>query len=180
MVGSISRIGSAPPMQSWRSNRVSPTIVPPDPKSHTRSNQIGGSQSQYDAGLTGILRNHGFIDRNTPRSEMIRAFLGMDISGTPKTDMNIKSEGLCSATYKTTQEVLKTAMKANGFIDRNTPRSDMIKLTMGLGPYENIRASSNLSMSAVARISEFCRNLIQAEEEKAIKSQSGIGLDISM
>jgi hypothetical protein len=103
---------------------------------------------------------------------MIREFLGIERNGMPRaSSADDRGEGVCSAISKTVRERFEAALKSNGMIDRNMAKSDMIKLTLGLGPYAQDLGDSDL-LSAAARITEFCTSLMWQDSGAAMQAQN--------
>ena len=110
---------------------------------------------------------HGFIDRGTPRSEMIRDFLGIARDGMPTTGGENTQEGLFTTVSRVVRQNLDRILKSHGYFDPDTSRSEMIQLTLSLGPYADDPTDYDLTLSAGARIAEFCASLIQHDSDRA-------------
>ncbi len=110
---------------------------------------------------------HGFIDRGTPRSEMIRDFLGITRDGMPANSGENTQEGLLTTVGRVVRQNLDRILKSHGYFDPGTSRSEMIQLTLRLGPYADDPMDYDLILSAGARIAEFCASLMQHDPERA-------------
>jgi len=168
------------------------SIVPPVPAHHVQV--LGGYPTGRGAGIPGLhngpanndgatslldairqsaataINNLGAPDSLIPRSDMIREFLGIERNGMPAANpAGDSDEGLCSAMSSTVREKFETALKSNGMICRNMRRPEMIKLTLGLGSYAGGRNDSEL-MSAAARITAFCSNLMREDGGRAVQA----------
>lgn len=172
MVSSIAPAVSAHPVQArsgYPTDRESGI-----PGSHDRpANNVAASNPRQaiKESAAKALNNIASSANGTPKSEMIREFLGIRRDGTPEEEPDRrKSGGLCSTMSKVARENFEMTLKANGLIDPSMSRSDMIKLALRLGPYAEDLGDS-LVLPAVARMTEFCAGFYARDYGETARAQ---------
>ena len=103
-----------------------------------------------------------------PRSQMIRDLLGIRRNGTPENGSDSQAGNGSRSTMRMDRDGSGLAPIPRGIIDPNMPRSEMIKMTLGLGPYAEGLTDCD-GLPAVARMMEFCVSLLGQYRDRALQ-----------